>query len=69
MQRPVVDPAVPLDGFTWDPGRGLFLDAAGEYTFDGSKFTHCSTGDEYCFDTSSRLFRRLPAAGGPGEER
>ena len=56
---PPVDPAIPLDGFDWDAGKGLFVDGAAGYVFDPSNsvFRQTSTHTEYVYDVQAGLFR------------
>ncbi len=56
---PPVDPSIPLEGFAFDPARGLFVDVDGVYTYDPRRnvFTNSKTRQEYEYDTAAEVFR------------
>ena len=55
---PAVDPAIPLDGFSWDAPSGRYINSEGGYTFDphDGVFLNMRTEHQYVFDADRRLF-------------
>ena len=54
-----VDPAIPLERFTWDATRAVYVNPSAGYIFNPrtSVFTNVATRKEYIYDTGAALYR------------